>query len=97
MKLSEIARYWAAKELTRIEARGDVFEIDAPFAAPAFTVRVPRGGHTQFTLNAVFPGPLRRVERTADLVPGSWHMERETAILCFDLPKGRSLMLTNSG
>src|SRR5690606_25145839 len=96
MKLSEIARYWAAKELTRIEVRGDVFEIEAPFATPAFTVRVPRRGHTHFTLNQVFPGALRRVERTADLVPGTWQMDGDSAILCFDLPRGRTLLLTNS-
>jgi hypothetical protein len=41
MKLSEVARYWAAKELTRIERRDDRITLRAPFAAPQFTLRIP--------------------------------------------------------
>ena len=40
MKLSEIARYWAAKELTRIEPAGWEMRFHAPFAAKDFTVKV---------------------------------------------------------
>ena len=39
MKLSEVARYWAAKELTRIEPHGTRIAFRAPFACPDFTVR----------------------------------------------------------
>ena len=41
MKLSEIARYWAAKELTRIETVDGKIQLHAPFACPAFTLQVP--------------------------------------------------------
>jgi hypothetical protein len=41
MKLSEIARYWAAKELTRIERVGEKIQLHAPFACPGFTLEVP--------------------------------------------------------
>src|SRR3954447_17361571 len=40
MKLGEIARYWAARELTRIERREGGVTFHAPFACPAFTVEV---------------------------------------------------------
>jgi len=40
MKLSEIARYWAAKELTRIETVDGKIQLHAPFACPAFTLQV---------------------------------------------------------
>ncbi len=40
MKNSEIARYWAAKELTKIERDGSAVVLKAPFACPAFTVRL---------------------------------------------------------
>ncbi len=40
MKLSEIARYWAAKELTRIEKRDGAVILRAPFASPRFTLAV---------------------------------------------------------
>ena len=47
MKLSEIARYWAARELTRIErpdASGLAFH--APFACPQFTVKLELSNET---------------------------------------------------
>ena len=73
MKPSEVARYWAARELTRIERRPDRVELNAPFACPAFTIKtvanpeaVPRhdarGG----------PVPFREVMRPAQLGPGTW-------------------------
>jgi hypothetical protein len=40
MKLSEIARYWAAKELTRIEKTQGGLRVHAPFASPLFTIRM---------------------------------------------------------
>jgi len=46
MKLSEIARYWAAKELTRIESAGNKIQVHAPFACPLFTLEVPNGKRT---------------------------------------------------
>ena len=46
MKLSEIARYWAAKELTRIESAGGKTQLHAPFACPLFTLEVPNGMRT---------------------------------------------------
>ena len=39
MKLNEIARYWAAKELTRIERETGAIAFRAPFACPDFTVQ----------------------------------------------------------
>ena len=44
MKMSEIARYWAAKELTEIQ-RDDSGEVifDAPVAAPDFTLSIDAG------------------------------------------------------
>ena len=39
LKLSEIARYWAAKELTRIERKDGLVAIMAPFAALCFPYR----------------------------------------------------------
>ena len=45
MKLSQIARYWAARELTRIDrpAPGEI-TFQAPFACPEFTVRISLAG-----------------------------------------------------
>ena len=44
MKLSEIARYWASKKLTRITSTSSQHVLLSPFACPQFTLRVPHTG-----------------------------------------------------
>jgi hypothetical protein len=91
MKLSEVARYWAAKELTRIELVVDGLSFQAPFACAEFTVRwkaavtkapVLRAGQGATALKEV-PGVLK-------LIPGTWCRDGETVVACFALPKGIS-------
>ncbi|MBX3440997.1 MAG: hypothetical protein KF774_01230 [Planctomyces sp.] len=93
MKLSEIARYWAARELTSIREVEGGFEFDAPYACPAFTVSahgrrgaptVVRGGERQ---------TLTRAGRALDLDAGSWFEETQRSLACFDLPRGRSRLV----
>ena len=84
MKLSEIARYWAAKELTRIslDAPGGNVTFDAPFACPRFTLRLK--------LPAGAAPKLEEVADAARLRPGAFHRDGDTAVCCIDLPKGAS-------
>ncbi len=94
MKSSEIARYWAAKELTAMAREGARLSLSAPFATPDFTLRIrnvatfpprlERGG------TAV---PLEEVRSARDLSSGRWLRENSGAIVCFDLPKGESALL----
>ena len=89
MKLSEIARYWAAKELTRIERNAGQVTLTAPFASPRFTVRLAAGGDAPPQLaqgNA--PIPLEQVAALRELEPGRWLREEGRVTVCFDLPKG---------
>jgi hypothetical protein len=93
MKLSEIARYWAARELTGIRASGSGLALTAPFAAPQFTIQVARSSAA--ATKAVFASgdqkqPLRRVSSRAALQSGTWLADDEQAVLCVDLPKGES-------
>ncbi len=92
MKLSEIARYWAAKELTQIgRADDETYRFRAPYACPAFTVKVTTSGNAVPTLRAgKARQPLREVARRVDLVAGTWYRTTEGKTVCFDLPKGRS-------
>jgi hypothetical protein len=92
MKLSELSRYWAAKELTRIERAGARVTFRAPYACPAFTVRIERAGAGRPRFAAAGrPLPLdRAVTRPTDLVSGTWHRNRDTLTVCVDLPKGPS-------
>ena len=91
MKISEIARYWAARELTAIERKAAGFSLDAPFACPAFTLRVKskRAGPPKVT-SAGRSLDLSEVRKARDLVPGSWLRQEDSLTLCLDLPKGRS-------
>jgi len=93
MKLSEIARYAAARTLTRIEASGGRVGMSAPFACPAFTFRVPpaaAGAAPRFRAAGVDRPPLRRVQRTLDLSAGTWCDTPDGRVVCLDLPRGRS-------
>ena len=90
MKLSEIGRYWAAKQLTRIHDGGDRFVFDAPFATEQFTVRISRRVRPE-------PGAIgwSEVSSLERLKPGTWLSNRHSTILCFDLNKGVTEVTTS--
>jgi len=93
MKLSEISRYWAAKELTHIERAGNRITFRAPFACPAFTVQLPAPPNAvpRFT-SGVQRAALREVKRPLELASGTCHHMGQRKTVCFDLPKGTSVL-----
>jgi hypothetical protein len=93
MKLSEIARYWAAKELTRIERTGERLVLTAPFATADFTLRLPRmGDHVPVVTIGNARSNLRLVNDRLSLDAGTCHRDRTHLTMCFDLPKGRTVV-----
>ena len=94
MKLSEISRYWAAKELTRVERTGNRIQFRAPFACPAFTLRLTAGvGQLpQISPGQQAPVSPAAVPRLLDLKPGTYHRDGGNLTVCFDLPKGGSVL-----
>jgi hypothetical protein len=95
LKLSEIARYWAARELTRTEATATGFQLTAPFASENFTVQYARSGDAPPRVIAgERPLPLREVRDPLELLPGRWYRNRTHVTVCFDLPKGPSRIET---
>lgn len=94
MKLSEVARYWAAKELTRIERAAQRITLRAPFACPAFTVRftAPANGVPHLRTGEQPAAALRETSRLLDLQSGNWHRNGQSITACFDLPKGASVL-----
>jgi len=91
MKLSEVARYWAARELTRIERAGSRVTFRAPFACPQFTVRLPAPATaTPRWRGDASAEPLSEVRDARALKGGTWAREQDDVLLCFDLPKGTS-------
>jgi hypothetical protein len=89
MKLSEIARYWAAKELTSIELENNKVILKAPFSTPGFTLKVNRQIKKA---NLIWPGeeakPLSRVGDKTLLKSDTWYSDRSGTVICFLLKKG---------
>ncbi|MEW6237357.1 MAG: hypothetical protein AB1656_23850 [Candidatus Omnitrophota bacterium] len=92
MKLSEIARYWAAKELTRIQKTNGRIDFLAPFACPHYTIRIP-GILTAPPRMEQEANPLKEIQRPLQLDSGRWMVDGNNTILCFDLPKGKSSLI----
>jgi hypothetical protein len=93
MKLSEIARYWAARELTRIDSGPGSLRMEAPFACPAFTLRWAATSDRPPTLvRENERTTLREVSGLLRLEAGTWTREGGAMVACFDLPRGTSLL-----
>lgn len=94
MKLGEIARYWAAKELTRIERHGNTIRFRAPFATNQFTVTfaAPPNAVPKVVINTAAT-PLTEARGTLDLKSGQWVRSGERIVACFDLPRGESTLM----
>ena len=97
MKLSEVARYWAARELTGIDVSGASAAFTAPYACPAFTVRLIGEGSGPVSLQRDGSRkPLREVRGALALESGTWTRDGAGLIACFDLPKGISTLTRGS-
>ena len=93
MKNSEIARYWAARELTRIEKQGRQITFNAPFATTRFTVRTKARETASPRLTAGGARvELHRVRAPLQMKSQSWHADGPEITVCFDLPKGKSTL-----
>jgi hypothetical protein len=90
MKLSEISRYWAAKELTTIQldAATRTVSLKAPFACEEFTLELP------FPDGQPLLGdlPLEKVDSRLQLKPGTWCREAAKTLACFKLAKGGGML-----
>lgn len=96
MKNSEIARYWAARELTSIANQPTGLTFQAPYACPAFTIETTRPVDAeQGVSHRVEGGPeirLEAVKRKRDLRAGTFFLEADSILACVDLPKGTSTL-----
>jgi hypothetical protein len=89
MKLSEIARYWAAKELTSIAVTGNKITLTAPFSSPGFTLKVNsilRNPQIKFKGEEL--KPLVRVKDKKEIKSNTWYSDKSGTVLCFNLEKG---------
>lgn len=89
MKVSEIGRYWAAKELTKLSFEGDVIRLQAPLACRQFTLAVAGQPHSKVTVEGPAKSTqLRSVSTIPSLDSGHFVNDTESTLLCFDLEKG---------
>jgi hypothetical protein len=96
MKLSEISRYWAAKELTSFTLYNDSIKLIAPFSTMGFTLKLNSTLRIPGLKNK--NGELISFERIKDLKTlkaGTWYSEKRESIICFDLEKGESELILN--
>jgi hypothetical protein len=81
MKLAEIARYWAVKQLAGVSVDAAALVVDSPYACPDFTVRWPRQS----------PLPFREAASRTALEPGTWVRDGiRHVIACVSLQKGQN-------
>lgn len=95
MKLSEIARYWAAKELTATTRMGTDVVFDAPFAMPQFTVRLKNATAADVVEWKTPQGAVQRstrVESPRKLAAGRYFVDGQDVVVCADLAKGRTVL-----
>ncbi len=91
MKLNEIARYWAARELTFITLSGNKVILKAPFSASAFTIKLNFPiKNTGIRNEGEEPQSLLRVNDKKSIKSNRWYSDMSTTILCFELKKGSS-------
>ncbi len=91
MKVSDIGRYWAAKELTKVRTVGKSIQLDAPFACANFTVRIDGEAASKVIYYAgEETRELRSISTLPTLNTGQFLRETNSTLVCFDLPRGRS-------
>jgi hypothetical protein len=95
MKLSDLARYWAARELTRIDRVGaGEIDLKAPFACPKFTLRLALPGAAPPTSIQVESGsskqPLTAAAGPLALDTGTFVRQGDELLVCLELPRGTS-------
>jgi hypothetical protein len=90
MKVSQIGRYYAAAELTKITATPDGLSLQAPFGTSGFTLRIAKPATGKPVVRAATgkSQTLDEIRSTTNLDSGKWLNEKGSQVLCFDLPKG---------
>jgi hypothetical protein len=96
MKLSEIARYWAAKELTAIAAADGKVTLQAPFGTPGFTLELPFNQAAPVVKHGTRQAELEKVSSPHRLSAGTWTEAgiEGHVIACFDLERGTTTIST---
>ncbi len=93
MKLEEISKYWAAKELTTFIPSEKSVRIRAPFSASGFTIKINSSTRNPQIKTRGESKPLVRIKTLIDLKPNTWFTDKSGTVFCFDLEKGESELI----
>jgi hypothetical protein len=89
MKISHIGRYWAAKQLTRITRSEEKIRLDAPYACSDFTIRITAPPASKVIWHGSDESrQLASVGTMAGLTSGSYCVQEDAVVVCFNLAKG---------
>jgi hypothetical protein len=96
MKLSEIARYWAAKELTDITRANAKVTLKAPFGTPGFTLELPGNVAVPVVEHGASKTELKKAGSPQQLSAGTWTEASVEGriIACINLEKGTTTIST---
>ncbi|MCA9196142.1 MAG: hypothetical protein KDA87_01345 [Planctomycetales bacterium] len=95
MKLSEIGRYEAAKQLTQIVRQDNELMLNAPYDCPGFTIRCSNIRAAAIVTNQT-EAPLRLVNKLSELTEGAMFVDKRDnspnveSTLCFRLNHGEN-------
>lgn len=92
MKLSEIARYWAAKETTAIHISGDSVKLNAAYDCDDFTLEIEPAIDAVRIKNG---SPLQKVQHVNNIKPNTFYTGNTGSTLCFNLKKGEMDLVLN--
>jgi hypothetical protein len=91
MKLSEIVRYWVAKELTNIAVSGNKITLKASFSSPGCTLKLNSSvRNSGIKIGEEEIKPLVRIKDIKALKSNTWYSDKTGSVLCFNLEKGLS-------
>ncbi len=92
MKVSEIARYWAVKELaTFTRPQPDQLDVETPLSCPRFTFQLnaPATKSPPVLIHQQQRRPLRQVSTLAQLSHNTYALETDKLIISVDAPAGK--------
>ena len=93
MKNSEIARYWAAKKLTRVMPENGKIRLKAPFGTERFTLQINQKVRQLSVKHKNKTIPLRQIQEVKQLAAGTFVWNGEHTVVAFALEKGESEVL----
>ena len=96
MKVSEIGRYWAAKQVTKISrVAANTIEIDSPLRCKDFTIAIDGAKPSKSPIleHQGKQSLLQEVASVARLRENSFVSESDRSVVCLNAPKGTSRLI----